>query len=115
MPISPGPPTSRPSTGRRRQRQVVLGDLVALRQVRVEVVLAVPAGGGGVVPSMARPVVRTCSTARRLIVGSAPGRPRQTGHVWVFGGAPRRSVEQEQNILLAVPSWPWTSMPMTTS
>ena len=28
----------------RRERQVVLADLVALRQVRVEVVLAVPAG-----------------------------------------------------------------------
>ena len=57
----------------------------------------------------------TCSTARRLIVGSAPGSPRQTGHVWVFGGAPSYAVEHEQNILLAVLSWQWTSIPMTGS
>jgi len=43
---------------------------------------------GGVVASIATPVARTSSTARRLIVGSAPGRPRQTGQQWLFGAAP---------------------------
>src|SRR4026208_1276270 len=64
---------------------------------------------------MAAPVARTCSTARRLIVGSAPGSPRQTGQTWVFGGAPSYVVEQPQNIFEAVRSWQWTSMPMTAS
>ena len=37
------------------------------------------------------------STAFALTTGSAPGRPRHTGQVWVFGSAPN-SVEQPQNI-----------------
>jgi hypothetical protein len=69
----------------------------------------------GVVASMAKPVAITHSTADLLIVGSAPGRPRQTGQQWVFGAAPSMSVEQPQNILLAVLSWQWISMPMTAS
>ena len=64
---------------------------------------------------MARPVARTSSTARLLMTGSAPGRPRQTGQTWVFGGAPSYAVEQPQNIFEAVRSWQWTSMPMTAS
>ena len=72
----------------RRERQVVLADLVALGQVRVEVVLPVPARRRRRSASIASPVARTCSTARRLITGSVPGRPRQTGQTWVFGGAP---------------------------
>jgi hypothetical protein len=35
--------------------------------------------------------------------------------VWVFGGAPSYAVEHEQNILLAVLSWQWTSIPTTGS
>jgi hypothetical protein len=50
-----------------------------------------------------------------LIVGSTPGKPRQTGQQWLFGAAPSISVEQPQNILLAVRSWQWISMPMTAS
>ena len=50
------------------ERQVVLADLVALRQVRVEVVLAIPAGRRPASRRRSRrPVARTCSTARRLI------------------------------------------------
>jgi len=33
----------------------------------------------------------------------------------VFGGAPSKSAEQAQNILLAVLGRQWTSMPMTGS
>jgi hypothetical protein len=69
----------------------------------------------GALASIAAPVVRTCSTARALIVGRAPGRPRQTGQTWVFGGAPSYAVEQPQNIFDAVLSWLWTSIPMTAS
>jgi len=54
------------------------------------------------------------SIARRLITGSVPGMPWQTGHVCVFGGAPN-VVGQPQNILVRVVSWAWTSSPMTTS
>ena len=54
------------------------------------------------------------SIAFSLTTGSAPGRPRQTGQVWVFGSAPN-AVAQPQNILLAVPSSTWVSRPMTGS
>ena len=64
---------------------------------------------------MAMPVARTSSTARRLMTGSVPGRPRQTGQVREFGGASSMSVEQPQNIFEAVLSWTWISMPMTAS
>src|SRR3954451_12748572 len=49
-----------------------------------------------------------------LITGSEPGRPRQTGHVWVFGGSPKVS-SQPQNIFVRVSSWTWISRPMTGS
>ncbi len=52
--------------------------------------------------------------ARRLITGSEPGNPRQTGQVWVFGAAPKVA-RQPQNILVTVASWAWTSRPMTVS
>src|ERR1700690_3395082 len=54
------------------------------------------------------------STALRVSTGSAPGRPRQTGHTLVFGGLPKR-VEHEQKILVTVKSWTCTSSPMTGS
>jgi hypothetical protein len=53
---------------------------------------------------MASPVMRTSSTARRLLTGSAPGRPRQTGQTTLFGAAPSYAVEQAQNIFEAVRS-----------
>src|SRR5262245_15324793 len=67
------------------------------------------------VASMARPVARTCRTASRLRTGSAPGSPRQTGHVRAFGWASAGSLAQPQNIFDAVRSWTWISMPMTAS
>ena len=39
------------------------------------------------------------SIARSFTTGSEPGRPRQTGQVWVFGSAPN-VVMQPQNILV---------------
>src|ERR1700685_2518002 len=54
------------------------------------------------------------STALRFSTGRAPGRPRQTGQTFVFGGAPKR-VEQEQKILDTVRSWTCTSSPITGS
>jgi len=64
---------------------------------------------------MASPVAMTYSTARPLMTGSAPGRPRQTGQQWLLGEAPSYAVEQAQNIFDAVRSWQWISMPMTAS
>ena len=54
------------------------------------------------------------STPIRFSAGSAPGRPRQTGQTWVLGSAPN-TVEQPQNILVAVFSSTWTSRPITGS
>src|SRR2546423_935690 len=54
------------------------------------------------------------STARLFSTGRAPGNPRQTGHTFVFGGAPN-VVEHPQKALVAVSSWTWTSSPITIS
>ncbi len=54
------------------------------------------------------------STALTLTTGSAPGRPRHTGQVWVLGSAPN-SVGQPQNIFVAVLSSTCTSRPITGS
>src|SRR5579871_3315806 len=54
------------------------------------------------------------STPLLLRTGKAPGRPRQTGQTLVLGASPKRFA-QEQNIVLAVRSWTWTSSPMTGS
>ena len=69
----------------------------------------------GIVASIAMPVAMTNSTARRLITGSTPGSARQTGQTWVFGAASAYAVEHAQNILDAVLSWQWISIPMTGS
>src|SRR6266446_10241303 len=60
------------------------------------------------------PARTAISTAARFSAGSAPGRPRHTGHTCVLGGAPN-AVEQEQKILLWVSSCACTSSPMTGS
>ncbi len=54
------------------------------------------------------------STAVPLTTGSAPGRPSDTGVVWVFGSAPN-DCSAGQNILVRVPSSTCTSMPITGS
>ena len=53
-------------------------------------------------------------TASSPSTGRAPGRPRQTGQVWVLGGSPKL-VAQPQNALVRVRSWACTSSPMTGS
>ena len=70
-------------------RQVVLGDLVVLRLVRVEVVL--PGEHRAVAPRScsARPSRIASSTACSLSTGSEPGRPRQVGQVLVLGSSPK--------------------------
>ena len=50
--------------------------------------------------------------ASRFRTGSVPGKPRQTGQVAEFGGAPTVTGES-QNIFERVFSWAWTSSPMT--
>ena len=54
------------------------------------------------------------SIAARLITGSDPGRPRQTGQTSELGSPPNR-FGQPQNILVLVPSSTWVSRPMTGS
>ena len=54
------------------------------------------------------------SIAFSFTTGSAPGKPKQTGQVWVFGSAPK-IVLQPQNIFEAVPNSTWTSKPSTGS
>ena len=44
------------------------------------------------------------STAARFRTGSAPGRPIQTGQMWVLGAAPN-AVLQPQKIFDVVSSW----------
>src|SRR6202011_1891025 len=62
----------------------------------------------------ASPIISPKWTARRLATGSAPGRPRQVGQVWVLGGSPNVT-RQPQNILVRVFSWTWISRPITGS
>jgi hypothetical protein len=102
----------------RRQRQLELADLVRLGQVRVEVVLA----GEDVmalyctVQLRARATRMANSTARRLITGSMPGIPRQTGQTAEFGAAAVLSTtRQPQNIFELVSNSAWISRPMTGS
>src|SRR2546425_5115751 len=52
--------------------------------------------------------------ASSLATGSTPGRPRQTGQTFVFGGAPN-SLAQPHHILDFVLSWTCVSNPMTGS
>src|SRR5438270_5891242 len=61
-------------------------------------------------PSM-RPVSTVMRSASWFITGNAPGKPRQTGQVCVFGSAPN-STGEAQNIFERVLSWTCTSRPM---
>ena len=96
-------------------RCLVHADLVALREVRVEVVLAREARArcDACSGSPARPGSRT-----RRRGGSAPAArpawPRQTGQTCVFGAAPN-AAEQPQKIFDSVSSSAWTSSPITAS
>ncbi len=54
------------------------------------------------------------STALAFATGKLPGKPKQIGHTFVFGGAPN-ALRHAQNILLAVSSSTCTSRPITAS
>ena len=100
---------------RRGQRQLVLADLVALGQVRVEVVLAVPAGDsrdGGADGEARRQHVADGLPVDDRQRARQPQADRAGARV---GRRLGRVVEQPQNILEAVRSWTWISMPMTAS
>ena len=58
----------------------------------------------------ASPIRIVLSIAFSLTTGNAPGIPRQTGQVWVFGEAPK-TVAQPQNIFVSVLSSTCTSRP----
>ena len=47
--------------------------------------------------------------------GSAPGRPRHTGQVCVFGAAPNSSLQPQNIFVVSVVSSAWISSPMTAS
>jgi len=69
---------------------------------------------GAIEQFSARPILIVDSIATSFTTGSAPGSPRHTGQVCVFGAAPN-SVEQPQNIFDTVPSSTWVSRPNTGS
>src|SRR5881394_825712 len=62
----------------------------------------------------ASPIRIVYSIAARLVTGSEPGRPRQTGQTSEFGSPPNRA-GQPQNIFVSVPSSTCTSRPMSGS
>ena len=62
----------------------------------------------------ASPICTIDSMAASFGTGSAPGRPRHTGHTFVFGGDPN-ALRHPQNIFVAVESSTWHSRPITVS
>ena len=54
------------------------------------------------------------STTCRLRTGNAPGSPRVTGSMFVFGSSPKRLGEPEKSFV-RVASSTWTSSPTTIS
>src|SRR6516162_3521274 len=97
-----------------REREFVLGNLVALGKVGIEIIFA------GETRTLVHGAVQGERGAHghfdRALVehGSVPGRPRHTGQTLLFGGSPKR-VEQPQKILVLLSSWTWTSRPITGS
>ena len=62
----------------------------------------------------ASPILMVYSMAIRLVTGSEPGRPRQTGQTRELGSPPNRA-GVPQNILVSVPSSTCVSRPITGS
>ena len=91
-----------------------LADLVALRQVGIEIILAREdrLRGDRCADGQAERIAR--STAPLFITGSTPGSARSTGLAWVFGSAPNW-IEPPLKIFDLVVSCAWFSRPMTTS
>ena len=97
-----------------RERLIVLRDLIALRQVRIEVVLA----------REDRLLVNRAAERQRRLDRQLDGaavehrqrarQPEADGTECVFGARAER-VLQPQKILVSVSSWAWISRPMTGS
>ena len=96
----------------RGERPFVLRDLIALRQIGIEVVL--PREDRRLVDGAAERERRANGVVDRAAVQhrQRPGSPMHTGQTWVLGGAPN-AVLQPQKIFDAVSSCAWTSRPMT--
>ena len=58
---------------------------------------------------VARPASTMDSMAARFGTGSAPGIPRHTGHVCVFGSAPNSSLQPQNILVSSVVSSAWIS------
>ncbi len=96
-------------------RLQILRDLIAGRQVGVEIVLAVEHAETRLISaSRPSPVLTACSTQCRLITGSMPGNAASTGETWVLGSAPN-AVAAPENSLALETIWAWTSSPITDS
>ena len=93
------------------ERQIILADLIALRQVGIIIILAVPLRRRRDLAIERDGRLEPQRKASRFITGSEPGIPMHTGHVWVFGGAPN-FVLQRQNNFVRVSNCTWTSKPM---
>ena len=97
------------------ERLVELADLVALRQVGIEVVLAVELRDRRCTsPSSASAARIATRSACSLSTGRTPGRPMSTGETRVLGSPPE-SLGALENSLLTTSSWQCTSRPMTGS
>ncbi len=94
--------------------RLVLADLIALRQIRIEIVLPVEHRSGATVQLSSKPVSAVRRSASSLATGNTPGKPRQTGQTCVFGAAPN-SLAQPHHIFDFVLSWTCVSRPMTAS
>ena len=70
------------------ERQVVLADLVILRQVGVVIALAIPFGEGGDLAVQGQPGQDGVFQAVLFITGSVPGIPMQTGQTCVLAVSP---------------------------
>ena len=96
------------------QRVIELGDLITLRQIRVEVILAVEPAQRLISASSAMPVRTAWRMHSRLGTGSMPGIAASTRLTWVLGSAPNAVAAPEKSLALRV-TWAWTSRPITTS
>ena len=92
----------------------VLRDLIALRQVGVEVVLRSNTETRLISASRPSPVRTACSTQYSLMTGSIPGIAASTSETCALGSPPN-AVDAPENSLDSETTWAWTSSPITVS
>jgi len=95
-------------------RNFKLADLVALGQVRIEVVLRAKMLRSAMCALTPKPNSIARSTAPMFITGKVPGKAMSTAQACVLGSAPN-ATEARLKILLFVESCACVSKPMTTS